>query len=160
LEPALAPAPTDARLVGSNALRVSNHAWRALSQFWMGRAGDLLQALPRQLRDIERSNNLYTWLWHKLIEGWAMGCCGRFAEAPAACEEVRKLLHPRALKLHRWHLEFGEAELALLESDPDTAWRGIEQFARKYRFMLLGQSQRVSLKWARANAVLNRAAHV
>jgi hypothetical protein len=61
-------------------------------------------------------------------------------------------------KLHLWYLEFQQVKLMLGEGKIEDAWRRLDELERRHRFTLVGQSQRVSGTWVRANVALARAA--
>jgi tetratricopeptide (TPR) repeat protein len=145
-------------VIGHGSLRGSIYAMRAMNLFWMGRSGDFLQNLPAQLRELEDNNNLYGWLWLKLLEAWALSCTGEIDAAWSTSELVSARLPERVFQLHRWYLAFGRAKFLLLEGDPDEAWQQIEDVRRRFRFTLLAQPQRISGWWVRASVALERAA--
>jgi hypothetical protein len=147
-------------VIGHSPVRGSIYAMRAMTLFWMGRSGDLLQVLPAQIRDMEDHNNLYGWLWLKLLEAWALSCSGRLDAAWSVSEGVRARLPDGVFQLHRWYMEFGQVKFLLLEGKADAAWHRLEEVGRRTRFAMLGQSQRVSGIWVRANVALSRALEV
>jgi len=145
-------------VIGHSSLRGSIYAMRAMNLYWMGRAGELLQRLPAEVRDMEDHGNLYGWLWLKLLEAWALSCSGKLDAAWATSELVRSRLPEGIFQLHRWYLEFGQVKFLLIEGKAEEAWRRLHEVSRRMRFAVLGQSQRVSGLWVRANAALARAA--
>jgi hypothetical protein len=143
-------------VIGHSSLRGSIYIWRAMNLFWMGRSGDLLAALPSQLRDMEEHGNLYATLWLKLFEGWALSCSGRLEAARKVSESVRARLPPGVFRLHHRHLAHSQLQYLLLDGKAEKAWQ-LMQTGGTRRFAMLGQSQRVAGLWTRANVALGRA---
>jgi eukaryotic-like serine/threonine-protein kinase len=143
--------------LGHSSMRGFIYAVRAMNRFWMGRSGDVLAALPSQIRDMEEHSNLYGWLWLKLLESWALSCSGRMEAAWAGSEAVRARLPERVFQLQRWYLEFGQVKFLLIEGKAEQAWKLLEEVERRTRFGMLGQAQRFSGRLVRANTALARA---
>jgi hypothetical protein len=152
-----AEAARNTNAVGHSALGASTGTLRAMSLYWMGRAGELLEAVPAQLRRLEERGNLHDSLWLSILEAWALSCGGRIDAARAVSEKARARLPTQLFALHRWYLEFGQVKLLLLEGEAEAAWRRLEELDRTQRVTMLGQSQRVSGHWVRASVALGRA---
>jgi len=148
---------TGTSAIGHSSLRGFTHVMRAVSQFWMGHSGDLLAEVPSAIRDMEEHSNLYGWLWLKLLESWALSCSGRMETAWAASEQMRARLPANVFQLQRWYLEYGQVKFLLLDGKAEEAWLRLEEVKRRTRFGMVGQTQRVSGAWVRANVALARA---
>jgi hypothetical protein len=140
--------------IGHSPLYGTVASMRMMNLFWMGRSGDLLQAIPSVLRSLEERSNLYGWLWLKLLEAWAHSCAGRLQQAWATSVAVRERLPQRGFQLQRWYLEFGQIKFLLIEQRADEAWQRVEALARQMRFSPTGQAQRASGLWVRATTAL------
>jgi hypothetical protein len=143
-------------MAGHGSLRGMLYALRVNNLFWLGRSGETLRTIPPLLRDTEDRSHLAGWIWLKLIESWALGCNGRLDAAWAANAQVAERMAQCESKVQRWYLEFGQAELLLLEGRADEAWKRAVGAERRIRIALTGQSQRVPGAWVRAMAALAR----
>jgi hypothetical protein len=124
--------------------------------FWLGRAGDTVRQIPAELHSAEERGHLTGWLWMRMMQGWALGCCGRLSDGVEALADARARTPGRGFELVRWYIDHMRVQHLVAQDDGEAAWEALVAARRETRFLFTSEPQRMFGQWVTAAAALAR----
>jgi hypothetical protein len=141
---------------GHHTIQMNATVMRLNVLFWLGRAGDTVRQIPTELHSADERGHLTGWLWLRMMQGWALGCCGRLAEAMEALADARARTPDRGFELVRWYIDHMRVQHLVAQDNGEAAWEALVAARRQTRFLFTSEPQRMFGQWVTVAAALAR----